>query len=153
MTQGTSDRKKVDILVVEDNSSDAELTARALKNNNPADRLFIVKDGEEALEFLFSHGRYSDSSSRCCPKVIFLDLKLPGMRGADVLREIKVNEQTKMIPVVIMSSSADEKDIRECFLLGANSYIVKPVDFGKYMKTIQNAGSYWIMYNRTPSGK
>lgn len=134
----------VEILLVEDNPSDAELTIRALKKNNLSNDILWVKDGEEALDFVF--GR--DEKSILKPKVILLDLKLPKVSGLEVLKTIKGDEKTKMIPIVILTSSKEEKDIIESYKFGVNSYIVKPVDFEKFVKAVGDLGMYWLLMNQ-----
>lgn len=141
---------EIEILLVEDNPDDARLTLRALDKRNLANRVFHVKDGEEALDFIFSRGQYENNKNHRNPKVIFLDLKLPKVNGLEVLREIKKVETTKHIPVVILTSSKEEKDVIESYKLGVNSYIVKPVDFDKFMTAISDLGMYWLILNEPP---
>jgi CheY-like chemotaxis protein len=143
----------IEILLVEDNSSDVELTIRALKKQNLANDIIVVNDGAEALDFIFANGKYADRDMDNLPKVIFLDLKLPKINGIEVLRAIKSNEKTKVIPIVIMTSSQEEKDIVESYKLGVNSYVVKPIDFEKFMKTIAELGFYWLAVNKHPFKK
>ena len=140
----------VDILIVEDNPSDAELTIRALKKSNLANHIFVVENGEEALDFLFSRGQFSERDKSKTLKVIFLDLKLPKVSGLEVLREIKTNESTKMLPVVIITSSKEDPDIQMAYALGANSYVVKPVDFDSFIHAISATGLYWLLINVPP---
>jgi two-component system, response regulator len=140
----------IDILYVEDNPNDVELTMIALKENNLANNVYTVKDGEEALEFLFSTGRYKNREDNIYLKVILLDLKLPKVDGIDVLKKIRSNEKTKCIPVVILTSSREERDIIETYKLGVNSYIVKPVQFENFIKTIKDLGLYWLVINQPP---
>jgi two-component system, response regulator len=140
----------VDILIVEDNPHDAELTVRTLKKQHLANKIFIAEDGAEALDFIFYRGKYSDRGKLRPPKVIFLDLKLPKVTGLEVLREIKSNNETKKIPVVIITSSKEDPDIKAAYELGANSYIVKPVDFDAFVHSITNAGLYWMVVNESP---
>lgn len=140
----------VDILIVEDNPNDAELTIRALKKHNLANNIFIVKDGAEALEFIFCKGNYTERKF-CKPlKVVFLDLKLPKVSGLDVLKEIKSNEITRKLPVVVVTSSKEDPDIKAAYDLGANSYVVKPVDFDAFISSLSNVGLYWMLVNETP---
>ncbi len=141
----------VDILLVEDNPNDAELTIRALKKQSLANNLFLVEDGAEALDFIFCRGKYENRKLRKPPKVIFLDLKLPKVSGLDVLRELKSNPETKKIPVVIVSSSKEDPDIKTAYELGANSYVVKPVDFDSFINAINNTGLFWLLVNEAPA--
>lgn len=139
---------EVEILIVEDNPHDRELALRALKKNNIANHIFTVGDGEEALEFLFGTGRYASRSSKSLPHVVFLDLKLPKVDGLEVLRQVKSDERTRRIPIVVVTSSAQERDLVESYGLGVNSYVVKPIDFDAFMKTIGDLGFYWIAMNQ-----
>lgn len=141
---------QLDILLCEDNKLDADLTIRALKKHNVTNNIVWVKDGEETLDYLFRRGQYSNSSAIHTPKVILLDLKMPKIDGLTVLKEIRAHEDTKIIPVVIMTSSQEESDIAESYDLGANSYIVKPVDFQKFMDSVAEVGLYWMLHNRPP---
>ncbi len=140
----------VDILLVEDNASDAELTIRALKKQHIENRTYLVTDGEEALDFVFAHGSYVGRDKAAKPKLILLDIKLPMVNGLEVLKELKSNPATKGIPVVILTSSAEEVDIYESYQAGANSYIVKPVDLENFMSAIANLGMYWTLLNKAP---
>lgn len=142
---------ELDILLCEDNKRDADLTIRALKKYNVTNNIIWVKDGEEALDYLFKRGNYSNKSDSIKPKVILLDLKMPKVDGLTVLKEIRANNDTKLIPVVIMTSSQEESDIAGSYDLGANSYIVKPVDFNKFMDSIAEVGLYWMLLNRPPN--
>ena len=142
--------KPVDILIVEDNPSDAELTIRALKKSNLANHVFVAENGEEALDFIFSRGAFSNRDRSKTLKVIFLDLKLPKVSGLEVLRAIKGNELTKQLPVVIITSSKEDADIQEAYALGANSYVVKPVDFDSFTHAINQTGLYWLYMNVPP---
>jgi|ERR1051325_10965874 CheY-like chemotaxis protein len=142
----------VDILIVEDNPHDLELTIRALRRNHVANNIVTVIDGEEALEFLFRRGRYEQRNGHQ-PRVVFLDLKLPKVDGIDVLRAIRSDESTRMIPVVVVTSSAEERDRVETYGLGANSYVVKPIDFENFTKTMAEVGFYWLAINRGPAGE
>lgn len=141
---------EVDILIVEDNPTDAELTIRALKKNNLANNIFLVEDGELALDFLYSRGKFSDRKDNKNPKVVFLDLKLPKVDGLEVIKEIKSDEKLKSIPVVVLTSSNEESDIIESYKLGVNSYITKPVDFEKFMLAMKELGFYWLLLNQPP---
>jgi len=139
---------EVEILLVEDNTHDAEMTIRSLKKVNLANKLVHVQDGEEALDFIFAKGKFSGSSPGNLPKVILLDIKMPKVDGIEVLRQIKANEKTKMIPVVIMTSSGEEQDIIASYRLGVNSYVVKPVDFEGFARAVSELGLYWLLTNR-----
>jgi two-component system response regulator len=141
---------EVEILLVEDNPNDVELTARALRKNKLANKLHVVKDGEEALNFVFGRGDYASRAVEMGPKLIILDLKLPKVDGLEVLRQIKSDERTKVVPVVVMTSSNQEKDVVESYRLGVNSYIVKPVDFEKFIKSVSDLGLYWLLLNKPP---
>jgi two-component system response regulator len=137
----------IEILLVEDNPNDAELTLRALKKNHLANRIHLVRDGAEALEFIFGTGNNKSYSQ---PKVILLDLKLPKIDGLEVLRRLKGDEQTRSIPVVMMTSSREERDVVESYRLGVNSYIVKPVDFDQFTEAVRQLGMYWVLLNNPP---
>jgi len=139
---------RVEILLVEDNPHDAEMTIRALKKSNLANRLIHVKDGAEALDFIFSKGAFSDRRMEDKPRVILLDIKMPKVDGIEVLRQIKSNDNTKTIPVVIMTSSKEEQDIITSYNLGVNSYVVKPVDFEGFAKAVSELGFYWLITNQ-----
>jgi two-component system, response regulator len=140
----------VDILLVEDNPQDAELTIRALKKHNLANRLIVVEDGAEALEFLFGRGKYAGRDAGHPPKVVLLDLKLPKVSGLEVLRALKQDERTRPIPVVIVTSSREDPDIKTAYALGANSYVVKPVDFDGFAEAVSKLGLYWLLVNQPP---
>jgi two-component system response regulator len=139
------------ILLVEDNPYDAELTLRALKKSGLANKLLTFPDGVEALDFLFGQGMYAGRNLAARPKVIFLDLKLPRANGLEVLARIKADERTRMIPVVILTSSQEESDIVRSYDLGVNSYTVKPVDFDKFFQVVEELGLYWLLLNKVPS--
>jgi len=141
--------EKVDILLVEDNASDAELAMRALRKGKLANGITWVKDGAEALEFIFRDGAYAGRPDQL-PRLILLDLKLPKVDGIEVLRRIKSDERAKTIPVVALTSSAEERDIVESYKLGVNSYLVKPVEFEQFSETVAQAGFYWMLMNKTP---
>lgn len=134
----------VDILLVEDNPDDAGLTIHALKKNNLANHLLHLHDGEQALDYLFSSAMVS------IPKVILLDLKMPKVDGMEVLRKLKADEHRKIIPVVVLSSSKEDRDVLESYHLGVNAYIVKPVDFDKFVKAIAEIGLFWLVLNQAP---
>jgi len=141
---------EIEILLVEDNPTDIELTLRALKKRNLANKVHVVKDGAEALEFIFGTGTYAERDINRIPKVILLDLKLPKVDGLEVLRIVKSDERTKIIPVVVLTSSKEESDLVESYRLGANSYITKPVDFDKFAQTVSEMGLYWLLVNQPP---
>ena len=141
---------EVEILLVEDNPNDVELTLRALKKNNLTNRVHVVKDGAEALEYIFANGAYAHRKIEDHPRVILLDLKLPKVDGLEVLRKIKSDERTKVIPVVVLTSSKEERDLVESYKLGANSYITKPVDFESFVKAVSELGLYWLLLNQPP---
>jgi len=142
--------KEIEVLIVEDSESDAEMIIRALKKNNFANRLFHVSDGVEALDFLFGEGEYADRQIAHTLKVILLDLKMPKLNGKEVLLKIKGDQRTKKIPVVMLTSSKEDPDIQECYNLGANGYVVKPVEFSEFQKTITNLGLFWLLVNEPP---
>ena len=141
---------EVEILLIEDNPDEAELTIRSLKKYNLANNLVHIDDGEEALDFIFSTGKYTGNKNQLQPKLVLLDLKLPKVNGLEILRQIKSNEQTKLIPVVVLTSSKEETDIIESYRLGVNSYIVKPVNFDSFTKAVAELGLYWIIHNQSP---
>ncbi|HVK56677.1 MAG TPA: response regulator [Burkholderiales bacterium] len=142
--------KLPEILLVEDSQTDAELTLRALKLKQFANQVTWVKDGAEALEYLFCEGQY-EGRSNGHPCLVLLDLKMPKVDGIEVLRRIKNDERTKTVPVVMLTSSAEERDVVEGYQLGVNSYIVKPVDFDQFMTAVSEAGCYWATLNRLPN--
>ena len=144
-----NDFEQVEILLAEDSEADAEMTIRALRRNNLANHLVWVKDGAEALDFIFRRGAYA-SRTAGAPKLVLLDLKMPKVDGIEVLRQVKSNEETKAIPVVMLTSSAEERDIVASYSLGVNSYVVKPVDFAKFVDEVAKAGCYWVLVNRLP---
>lgn len=137
----------VEVLLVEDNARDAELTIRALKKHNLANQLFHVEDGAEALDFLFGRGKYEGRRTERSPKVVLLDLKLPKVNGLEVLRLMKEDERLHTIPVVIVTSSAEDPDMQAAYNLGANSYVVKPVQFDAFMEAMSKLGVYWLILN------
>jgi two-component system, response regulator len=140
----------VDILLVEDNPRDAELTIRSLKTNNLANRINIVEDGAEALDYVLCQGKHATRDVGHPPKVILLDLKLPKVSGLEVLRTLKQDEKTRSIPVVVVTSSREDPDIKTAYALGANSYVVKPVDFDAFLKSVSSLGFYWLLVNQPP---
>jgi two-component system, response regulator len=139
-----------EILLVEDNPNDAELTLHSLRKHNVSNRIHLARDGAEALEFIFGKGTHSGRSLRDGPRIILLDLKLPKVDGLEVLRQLKADEQTRAIPVVVLTSSKEERDIVESYRLGVNSYIVKPVDFTQFTEAVRQLGLYWILLNQPP---
>ncbi len=142
---------EIEILLVEDNPTDAELTMRALKRKNLINKLVWVKDGAEALDFLFAKGEYSDRNVDDLPKLILLDLRMPKVDGLEVLHEIKADTRTKRIPVVVLTSSQEDRDIVESYKLGVNSYVSKPVEFDEFIDAVSTMGFYWILINKPPS--
>ncbi len=142
----------IEILLVEDNAADEELTLHALKANRLANNIQVVRDGAEALEFIFATGRYAGRDVNHIPRVILLDLKLPLVDGLDVLRQIKGDERTRHIPVVVLTSSREERDVVESYRLGVNSYITKPVDFEQFTECVRSLGMYWLLLNQPPVG-
>ncbi len=143
------DHNSIEVLLVEDNMEDAEMTTRELIKNHLANHLFHVKDGAEALDFIFATGKYTGIRDiRYPPKVILLDIQMPKINGIEVLREIKSNELTKATPVIMLTSSKEDPDIQKCYKLGANSYIVKPVNFEDFTLAIKNLGFYWLILNQ-----
>ncbi|HEX4473905.1 MAG TPA: response regulator [Polyangiaceae bacterium] len=137
----------VELLIVEDSPSDLEMTLRALKRAKLAHRVEVARDGAEALEFLFAQGRFSERSIEDVPRVVFLDLKLPKVDGLEVLQRMKADPRTRSIPVVVLTSSSERKDVVECYNLGVNSYIVKPVNFERFSEAISQLGTYWLSLN------
>jgi CheY-like chemotaxis protein len=137
-------------LLVEDNQDDVELTLHALRKENLANNIHVARDGEEALAFLFGNGIHADRAGERPPKLILLDLKLPKVDGMQVLRKLKADARTKTIPVVILTSSREERDLVDGYGLGANSYIQKPVDFDQFRETVKNVGLYWLLINQPP---
>ncbi|TDE10834.1 response regulator [Dyadobacter psychrotolerans] len=144
------ENQEIQILLVEDNKSDAALTIRALKKHNLANNLVHLIDGAQAIDFIFGKGEFSSRDPEIKPKVIFLDIKMPKISGLEVLRIIKADERTKRIPVVMMTSSNEERDIMESHQLGVNSYVVKPLGFANFSKTIAELGFYWLAVNNAP---
>lgn len=141
----------VDILLVEDNTNDAELTIRELKKHNMANNLVHVRDGEEALAFIFGTGKYNGRSIDRPPKLVLLDIQMPKVNGLEVLEQIKSDSHAKIIPVVMLTSSKEDPDVKKCYTLGANSYIVKPVNFEGFAEAIKNLGFYWLLLNQPPA--
>jgi len=142
--------QEVEILLVDDNASDVELTVRALRAHKLANSIHIAEDGQQALDFVFCRDTYAERSFASPPKVIFLDLKMPKVDGIDVLRAIRGDERTRMIPVVILTSSKEQRDIVEGYKLGVNAYIQKPVDFDEFRRVIEQMGLFWLVVNQPP---
>ncbi len=140
----------VELLLVEDDPRDEELTLRALKKHNIANNVHVVRDGAQALDYIFAGGPYADRNIDQPPKVVLLDLKLPKIDGLEVLRKVKSDERTKKIPVVVLTSSREEQDLVESYKLGVNSYIVKPVEFDKFVDCVGKLGLYWLLLNEHP---
>jgi two-component system, response regulator len=145
-----TDLNLIDILLVEDNPNDAELTLMALKENKLANAIHHVKDGEEALEYIFCTGRYEKRNNNIKPRVILLDLKLPKVDGIEVLRKIRADDKTRNVPVVVLTSSKEERDLVDAYQLGVNSYIVKPVQFENFIKVVKDLELYWLVINQSP---
>ncbi len=143
--------KKI-ILLVEDNPNDVELTMRALKRNNILNEVVVARDGVEALDYLFGTGKYAGKPLEPLPQVVLLDLKLPRVDGLEVLKQIRSNRRTSLLPVVILTSSDEERDRMETYSLGANSYIRKPVNFERFMEAVKHLGLYWLVLNMPPPG-
>jgi two-component system, response regulator len=141
---------ELDILLVEDNQDDRDLALHALQRAKVANRIFVVSDGEEALDFLFCRGAYAERSFDHPPKLVLLDLKLPKVDGMEVLKQVKSDTRTRTIPIVIMTSSKEERDLASGYNLGANSYIQKPVDFDQFRETVKSVGLYWLVINQPP---
>jgi len=141
---------EIEILLVEDNQDDLDMALRALRKANLTNRIQAVRDGAEALEFIFCEGAFTGRRFENPPKVILLDLKLPKIDGMDVLKRIKNDPRTKMIPVVILTSSKEQRDVIESYNLGVNSYIVKPVNFEQFAMAVQELGMYWLLHNQPP---
>ena len=140
----------LDIILVEDNPADIEMTLDALKENNLANRVKVLKDGQEAVDYIFRQGEYSTCGICERPVLILLDLKLPKIDGLEILRRIRADERTKSIPVVVLTSSPQDQDRIECYDLGVNSYIVKPVEFNNFAKVVAHIGFYWVALNKSP---
>ena len=138
----------IDIILVEDNPADIELTLRALRKNNITNQVVTLRDGEEALDYLFARGQYQGRPPQRSPRLILLDLKLPKVDGLEVLKAIKADETLRLIPVVVLTSSREEADLLHSYKLGVNSYIVKPVDFDQFIKVVQELNLYWLLINQ-----
>jgi len=150
MRDGQEDKM---ILLVEDNADDEALTLRALKKNNIGNKVFVVRDGAEALDFLFCEGQYADRDPDEMPQVTLLDLKLPKVDGLEVLRRLRTDERTEGLPVVILTSSNEEQDLVDGYKFGANSYVRKPVDFNEFLEAARQLGLYWLNLNKIPQGR
>lgn len=150
MTDHLTNREKV-ILLVEDNPDDRDLTLIAFREANILNEVIVCHDGEEALDYLFARGAYSSRDTRIMPQVILLDLKLPKVDGLEVLRCIRGDRRTKLLPVVILTTSKEQRDLVESYELGANSYVRKPVDFSKFVEASRQLGLYWLVLNETPA--
>ena len=148
--ENPKDINDIDVLMVEDSPNDAELISRALSKINIANRIFWVKDGAEALEFIFCTGRYANRNTNALLKVILLDLKLPKVNGLEVAAKIKADDRTKAIPVVVVTSSQEDADLKEAYNRGVNSYIVKPIEAANFVKALSEAGLYWLAINKPP---
>jgi len=144
-----TETNEIEILFIEDNPHEAELTIRGLKKHNLVNKLKHIDDGAEALDFIFSRGVYTDRENSPNPKLIILDLKLPKVDGLEILRQLKADEKTRVIPVVVLTSSQEEKDVVESYRLGVNSYIVKPVNFESFGKAVADLGLYWVILNHS----
>ena len=140
----------LEILLVEDDQNDVELAVHALKKHNLANRIQVVRDGAEALDFLFARGAFSHRDINQIPRVVLLDLKLPKVDGLEVLRQVKSDPRTRKVPVVILTSSREERDVVESYNLGVNSYILKPVDFQQFTEAVRTIGLYWLLLNEPP---
>ena len=140
----------MEILLVEDNPADAEMALRAFEKSHVANQVFHVEDGADALAFLFATGKWAERHASPQPRLVLLDLKLPKVDGLEVLRRIKADPRTQMIPVVVLTSSREDRDIVESYKLGVNSYIVKPVDFEKFVQAVEHLGLYWLLLNEAP---
>ncbi|MGC9943615.1 MAG: response regulator [Verrucomicrobiota bacterium] len=145
-----SEVQEIEILLVEDDQNDLDMALRALRKANLANRIHIARDGEEALEFIFCVGPHAKRSIQNGPRIILLDLKLPRIDGMEVLKRVKGDSRTKVIPVVVLTSSKEQKDVIESYQLGVNSYIVKPVNFESFAAAVQELGMYWLLLNEPP---
>jgi two-component system, response regulator len=139
---------EVEIVIVEDDPNDAELIVRVLRKHHLANKIVLLKDGVEALDFLLARGAYADRAGCVTPKVILLDLKLPKVDGLEVLQQLKSNERTKNIPVTVLTSSREERDLQAAYALGVNSYVTKPINFEEFAKAVAELGLYWLMLNK-----
>jgi two-component system, response regulator len=144
---------EIEVLLVEDNPADLELTLHALRQNGLANKIQIARDGEEALDFLFCRGAQSQRNPNHTPRLILLDLKLPKVDGIEVLRQVKGDPRTKTIPVTVLTTSKEERDLAQCYELGVNSYIQKPVDFDEFRNTVKQFAMYWLLVNTPPPAR
>lgn len=142
---------EIEILLIEDNPNDAEMTIRSLKKNNVTNKILHLKDGAIALDYIFGTGEFEGRNISTKPKLILLDLKMPKVNGLEVLKKIKADDRSRKIPVIVLTSSKEDPDIETCYALGVNSYIVKPVDFEGFHKVIAQLGLYWVLTNQAPS--
>lgn len=147
--KGSPMKSKI-ILLVEDNPDDVKLTERALKKSKILNELMVAQDGVEAVDYLFGTGKYAGRDTKALPQVVLLDLKMPRMDGLEVLQRIRTDERTKLLPVVVLTTSSEDRDRVESYKLGANSYIRKPVDFDQFVSAVQNLGLYWLVLNEAP---
>ena len=150
-TKGHGMLNEADVLFIEDNPHDVEVTLRAFQKHSVVNKIHTVRDGEEALEFLFREGRYADRPVGANTRLILLDLKLPKVDGIEVLKRCKSDPRTRLIPIVVLTSSREESDLVETYKLGVNSYIIKPVDFSQFTESVRQLGFYWMMLNQLPS--
>ena len=141
---------KVDFLLIEDDFEEAELTIRSLKKNNILNTIIHIDDGAEALDYLFSRGKFIENNSTDMPRLMLLDLNLPKIGGLEILRQVRDNPHTCMLPIVVLTSSKEEKDLMNCYALGANSYIRKPVNFNQFVEAVRQLGLYWLVLNEPP---
>jgi two-component system response regulator len=141
-----------DILLVEDNASDEKLTIRAFKKSNVSNDIVVVRDGAEALEYLFGTGRHDGRDTHILPEIVLLDLKLPRVDGLEVLRQIRADDRTKLLPVVVLTASREEEDVIRSYALGANAYVRKPVDFAEFADAAKTLGLFWLLLNESPQG-
>jgi two-component system, response regulator len=141
---------EIEILIIEDNPNDAEMALRALKKNNVKNNVLVIDDGEDAMDYIFARGKFLSRNPHLRPKLILLDLKLPKVSGLQILKALKENAETRLTPVVVLTSSKQESDLIESYHLGVNSYIVKPVDFDNFVEAVRELGFYWLLLNKVP---
>jgi two-component system, response regulator len=142
--------EEIDVLLVEDNHGDAELALRVLKKYNISSRVLHLENGAEALDYLFAEGPYSGRDIRILPRMILLDINMPKVNGIDTLKRIKADPRTKQVPVIMFTSSKEDSDLKQCYEIGSNSYVVKPVDFANFDRAMKDLGLYWMMLNQSP---